>query len=247
MCPSRSRCWARSHEPTFAQYHRRPGLDATVEPPRPYAVSLGQTVPIEVGPRIALLQQRPVRESMALPYQGVARIGSILGEHLRHGPALAAAVLGLQRHCGADLRQLLERLPRLLSVGSLHHLRGIDAGQSHGDPPLVLIQHPDRVTITAQQHGALDRLRSEAPAAQSARIASPIAIPCPAGQQILGPYSGEGSRNTTRIASSSSSSPHSREDLKTLSVLGGVVGADHAGWMVRNELSRPRWVAISAG
>lgn len=41
--------------------------------------------------------------------------------------------------------------------------------------------------------------------------------------------------------------PLAWEGLKTLSVLGGVVGADHAEWMITNGLSRPRWLTISAG
>jgi hypothetical protein len=41
--------------------------------------------------------------------------------------------------------------------------------------------------------------------------------------------------------------PLAWEGLKTLSVLGGMVGVDHAEWMIRNGLIRPRWLTISAG
>jgi hypothetical protein len=54
---------------------------------------LGQLLPIERGPLVALLEVLAIGEGVALLHQGEARVGAALREHLRDGSAVAVSGL----------------------------------------------------------------------------------------------------------------------------------------------------------
>ena len=114
-------------------------LDPSLNPPKPDAVTLGQLLPIEVGPLIAQLQVLPVGEGVALLDQSEACIGAVRSEDLGDGPTVAILGLSLQRDYGADGEESLEGLPGLLAKGGLRHLGGIDACHPDREIPPVVI------------------------------------------------------------------------------------------------------------
>ena len=137
--------------------------DAARHLPDAMAPTAGPEFGLQILPGITAAEVLPVSECLAVLHQGKVDVAA--AEHLRHGAAVAVGGCHLQVHRRADRQPHLQVVPRALAVGSLGHLWGVDAGQSHGDRPLPLA-YADGVAVAVESPWPAGVVRSR-PGAES--------------------------------------------------------------------------------
>lgn len=132
--------------------------DACLLLPNAVAAPAGPLLRLQVRIGVALAQVTAKGEGLPVLHHRQADVD--VTDHLGHAAAEAVGGLHLQRHLPAHWQSLPQVAERLLAVGTLGQLGGVDAGDAHRGGAAVLA-YADRVAVTHREHGGAAALGAE--------------------------------------------------------------------------------------